>query len=71
MTVQCCKCKRVRIGEHWVAAAAHSLDDASHAYCPVCLHIALIEIFTFQASQVRHNEAQVLSVLLQQHQALA
>lgn len=36
MTIQCCKCKRVRSGDKW---QSHPETDpfASHTYCPVCL----------------------------------
>lgn len=43
MTVQCCKCKRVRIDNRWAAATGKEAV-VSHSYCPACFEAARNEI---------------------------
>jgi len=43
MTVQCCKCKRVRINNRWTAATGKEAV-VSHSYCPKCFEAARNEI---------------------------
>ena len=44
MTVQCCKCKRVKWRGTWVPEANWGLGEVSHTYCPVCVDETLQEI---------------------------
>lgn len=37
MTIACCICGRIRIGEHWVSDLDALHGRVSHTYCPVCL----------------------------------
>lgn len=41
MTVQCCVCKRKREGEEWIKSSLQPDPNASHTYCPACLHEAM------------------------------
>jgi len=62
MTVQCCKCKRVR-GETGWADAPHGHGPeggASHTYCPVCADECHIELFCTQASRATAAHVQTL-----------
>jgi hypothetical protein len=38
MIVQCCVCKKIRIGQNWRAPAGHFAisELVSHGYCPEC-----------------------------------
>jgi hypothetical protein len=52
MTVQCCKCNRVRVGGRWSAASVAPLRvSISHTYCPRCLDECQIALFSDQASR--------------------
>ncbi|MBX7256514.1 MAG: hypothetical protein K1Y02_09150 [Candidatus Hydrogenedentes bacterium] len=51
MTVQCCKCKKVRIGRLWVEPSREVTGAVSHSYCPECAEACFIEIFSLQASK--------------------
>lgn len=51
MTVQCCKCKRVRVGDAWTFPQGRPDGPVSHSYCPSCADLFLIEIFSSQASR--------------------
>ena len=51
MTVQCCKCKKVRIGRLWVEPSREVDGTVSHSYCPECAEACYIEIFSLQASK--------------------
>jgi len=44
MTIQCCKCKRVRADNLWAKAHDRMQDAVSHTYCPECLSDARAEI---------------------------
>ena len=37
MTVQCCRCSKVRMEGAWVSLSTGPSDSVSHTYCPVCL----------------------------------
>ena len=38
MTTKCCKCDKVRIGNHWTDIMKLADEDRfSHSYCPDCL----------------------------------
>ncbi len=50
MTVQCCKCKRIRVGGCWLPESAALEAPASHSYCPECLFETSIEMFNERAS---------------------
>ncbi len=56
MTVQCCKCKRIRQDGRWQPTSAATETPASHTYCPACLLEANVAIFNERASfsRVRH-----------------
>ena len=51
MTVQCCKCKRVRAGGVWMRIPTPQPGPVSHSYCPVCEEECYIELFSHQASR--------------------
>jgi len=36
MTVQCCRCKKVKHEADWVAIASPLSGAVSHGFCPVC-----------------------------------
>lgn len=44
MTVQCCKCKKVKSSRGWARPAGVLDGDVSHTYCPVCFKQARAEI---------------------------
>ncbi len=46
MKVQCCVCKKVRVGTKWVSQSdpVDVPDLVSHGYCPVCAEHAFAEI---------------------------
>jgi hypothetical protein len=45
MKVQCCVCKKVRKGKHWVAVPELQITEhVSHGYCPACAAQAFAEI---------------------------
>jgi hypothetical protein len=44
MTVQCCKCKRVRVENEWTRPLSAPPDAVSHTYCPVCFEEARTEM---------------------------
>jgi hypothetical protein len=64
MTVQCCKCKRLRLGDEWVEPLEHKLQHASHTYCPQCADETRLEYFSALASQARQPGAAFVSRLL-------
>ena len=37
MTIECCKCKRVKEEGEWKRPAIVPADSISHTYCPACL----------------------------------
>jgi hypothetical protein len=64
MTVQCCKCKRLRVAGEWISPGGAVEGLVSHAYCPSCLDECRVEIFATQASHAaRSGAAFVLRVL--------
>jgi len=44
MTVQCCKCRKLKIDGEWTRASKPPEGCVSHTYCPVCLAQVLAEI---------------------------
>lgn len=44
MTVQCCKCKKVRVSDQWMKETVADTKSVSHTYCPDCLSVAREEI---------------------------
>ena len=44
MTIQCCKCHKVRVNDKWYTTHEHSHEAITHTYCPVCLDLANQEI---------------------------
>ena len=44
MTIQCCKCKKVRVGDEWVRPGGAPDANTSHTYCPVCLEVTVLEL---------------------------
>ena len=64
MTVQCCKCKRLKDGADWFEAAEAPTGPISHTYCPDCLEITHLEFFTAQASCSPVHSASVVNHLV-------
>lgn len=64
MTVQCCQCKRVRVGGQWMDERATGAEYASHTYCPACASAASIEIFDFHASRASLQDYHAVGRLL-------
>jgi hypothetical protein len=64
MKVQCCQCKRIRVGDQWMQNHAALILGASHTYCPVCASAASIEIFDFHASRASLQDCQAVDRLL-------
>jgi len=62
MVIQCCICKRIRVGEEWVDLAADGVPEApiSHSYCPGCAASAFDEV-TALAVRRRDYEAASLA----------
>ena len=52
MTVQCCKCKKIRLNREWMAPIAPPQGIISHSYCPICAEETRIEFFSVTASGV-------------------
>ena len=72
MTVQCCKCKRVRESGQWSAPLPTLLQgNVSHTYCPACADECYIELFSAQASQVTALEVLQLKECLVRYSANA
>jgi hypothetical protein len=55
MTVQCCKCKRVREDGRWHPISQTPDGDVSHTYCPICLGECLAEIERMHGGRNRHS----------------
>lgn len=36
MTIQCCKCHKVKAGSEWTHPAVSANEPVSHSYCPDC-----------------------------------
>ena len=53
MTIQCCKCNKVRAGAEWMLPGAPLDESASHTYCPTCLSQCLTEM---RAQRARANQ---------------
>ena len=51
MTVQCCKCKKVKYKTDWVAVAGTLSGGVSHGFCPACLEETRAE-FTAEARAI-------------------
>lgn len=64
MTVQCCKCKRVRVAGRWGAHSCHAAEIVSHTYCPTCADEFRIELFSTVASEAQPHSALALTRLL-------
>lgn len=71
MTIQCCKCKRIRIDGQWFAPVDPPGTDVSHTYCPTCAEIFLVEAFSAFASYSPRHAAQRLMQLLDRDGAAA
>lgn len=65
MTVQCCKCKRVRDGDAWVGPEHAAEGPISHTYCSRCYTESCLEFFSEEASCARYKAAQLVSELIQ------
>ena len=67
MTVQCCKCKRIRRDTEWTAFTDDSCgnDHFTHSYCPVCAEEFHMELFSAQASRTTIAQAHALVKTLQ------
>ena len=46
MTVQCCKCKKIRVEDEWIRHTHDLKDDVSHGYCPICFGELIDELVT-------------------------
>lgn len=44
MTLQCCKCRKLKEKDSWTHGELHTATEVSHTYCPACLTEALEEI---------------------------
>lgn len=55
MTVQCCKCKRVREDGRWHPILQTPGGDISHTYCPICLSECLAEIERMHGGRTRRS----------------
>lgn len=44
MTIQGCRCKKIKSGGSWMDREAIPSDLVSAAYCPFCLDLAVAEI---------------------------
>ena len=53
MTIQCCRCKRVRSGEEWTLPGPAPSETVSHTYCPVCLSESIDELKQERAGWAR------------------
>ena len=65
MTVQCCKCKRIRNGALWVAPDPAPEGPVSHTYCPSCYLESCLEFFSAEASRACSASAAALSQIIQ------
>jgi len=43
MTVQCCRCKKLRIDDQWIRPRGAQDAQPSHTYCPLCLETTIAE----------------------------
>lgn len=64
MTIQCCKCKRLRNGQEWTETVGSLEGPVSHSYCPACLTETRIEHFSELASSSAHASAGTVAALL-------
>ena len=64
MTVQCCKCNRIQVGEDWIDRLEPPEGPVSHTYCPICYLEARIEFFTAEASQMAFARAAFVGEVL-------
>lgn len=57
MITQCCACRKVRQGEHWVeqTQALPSGEQVSHGYCPVCARDA------YRAANLEYDDRKAAS----------
>lgn len=44
MTIQCCRCNKIRVDGKWSPTHEGLHSVVTHTYCPVCLDIANAEI---------------------------
>ena len=44
MTIQCCRCKKVKAGKAWTLPGHMDPATVSHSYCPVCLEQTVDEM---------------------------
>ena len=51
MTVQCCKCKKIRVKDEWMRPSHSFEDELSHGYCPICLDEILVEMDEYSVAQ--------------------
>ena len=63
MTIQCCKCKRIREGHDWVAVDVLPEGEVSHGFCPPCADVMFEQIqnerhINVRATRERHAWAQ-------------
>ena len=71
MTIQCCKCKRIRVDGQWFTSAEPLGSDVSHTYCPTCAELFLVEAFSAFASDSSRSAASRLMRLLKRQDAAA
>ncbi len=50
MTIQCCKCHKVKLGSEWTRLPGVVQGAVSHTYCPVCLADTLKEVHAQQGT---------------------
>lgn len=47
MTIQCCVCKKTKVGDDWRPQPAPQGQEISHTYCPSCL-VASVTALTLE-----------------------
>ncbi len=67
MTVQCCKCKKIRVGDEWIEGEASDILAVSHTYCPACFLEARVEVSNAHASNSRLSHANLVRCYLADH----
>jgi len=61
--IQCCVCKKIRQGDHWVMPPhlLHSLADSiSHGFCPLCYTAELSKVDKWIAEEEEKKKAKKL-----------
>ena len=62
MTIQCCKCHKVKIADEWTPSAISHTDPVSHTYCPICFAEAQSAIRAEQIARKHVSEFRLAGV---------